>query len=93
VSKEGWLELAKASGEVADLPIYGDDRGTLKIDQLLSSARLFIRRHGVELVVVDYLQIVSAPGRDTSLGLNAMWSRVGVRTQSQRYSLGTWSCG
>jgi replicative DNA helicase len=27
-------------------------------------ARLFIRRHGVELVVVDYLQIVSAPGRD-----------------------------
>jgi hypothetical protein len=28
--------------------------------QFIPSARLFIRRHGVELVVVDYLQIVSA---------------------------------
>jgi replicative DNA helicase len=64
VSKEGWRELANAAGGVADLPIYGDDRGTLQIDQLLSSSRLFIRRHEVELVVVDYLQIVSAPGRD-----------------------------
>lgn len=66
VSKEGWLELARASGRVAALPIYGDDRGTLKIDQLLSSARLCIRRHGVQLIVVDYLQIVQAPpGRET----------------------------
>jgi replicative DNA helicase len=64
VSQEGWRELAKAAGEVTGLPIYGDDRGTLKIDQLLSSARLNIRRHGVQLIVVDYLQIVQAPGRD-----------------------------
>ena len=49
---------------MADLPIFVDDRGSLKIDQLLASARLFIRRHQVALIVVDYLQIVQAPGRD-----------------------------
>jgi replicative DNA helicase len=64
VPKDGWLELAVAAGRVADLPIYGDDRGTLKIDQLIASARLHIRRHGVQLVVVDYLQIINAPGKD-----------------------------
>jgi replicative DNA helicase len=37
VSKEGWRELAKAACGVTALPIYGDDRGTLTIDQLLSS--------------------------------------------------------
>jgi replicative DNA helicase len=63
VSKEGWRELANAAGEVADLPIYGDDRGTLKIDQLLASARLHIRRYGVQLIVVDYLQCRRRGGR------------------------------
>ena len=32
--------------------------------ELLASARLFIRRHGVKLIVVDYLRLVDAPGRD-----------------------------
>jgi len=28
------------------------------------TARLYIRRHGVKLVVVDYLRLVNAPGRE-----------------------------
>ncbi|PYX67795.1 MAG: hypothetical protein DMG72_24535, partial [Acidobacteria bacterium] len=41
-----------------------DARPSLKIQELLASARLYIRRHGVKLIVVDYLRLVDAPGRE-----------------------------
>jgi DnaB-like helicase C terminal domain len=46
------------------LPIYVDARSSLKIQELLATARLYVRRHQVQLVVVDYLRSVDAPGRD-----------------------------
>jgi replicative DNA helicase len=56
--------LAKAAAAVAECPIYVDDRPSLKIQELLASARLFIRRHGVKLILVDYLRLVDGPGRE-----------------------------
>ena len=54
-------ECAKFDDSVC---LWVQDSAEMKIDQILSSARLFIRRHAVELIVVDYLQIIKAPGRD-----------------------------
>jgi replicative DNA helicase len=65
ITRDKDRELVEEIAKVADLPIWVDDRGNLKIDQILASARLFIRRHGVQLIVVDYLQLVQAPGRET----------------------------
>jgi replicative DNA helicase len=65
IPRERDLELSADLAKVADLPFYVDDRGTLKIDQIVANARLHIRRHGVELIVVDYLQIVHSPVRET----------------------------
>jgi replicative DNA helicase len=59
-----WMELLQAAAEIAEYPIYVDDRSSLEIQELLASARLYIRRHGVKLVVVDYLRLVNAPGRE-----------------------------
>ena len=64
IRRERWMELAESAAELAQLPIFIDDRSTLKIHELLASARLYIRRHGARLVVVDYLRLVEAPGRD-----------------------------
>jgi replicative DNA helicase len=41
-----WPDLLRAAGEIAECPIYVDDRPSLKIQELLASARLYIRRHG-----------------------------------------------
>src|SRR4051794_18483968 len=41
-----------------------DSRSSLTVQELLASARLFIRREGVKLIIVDYLRLVDAPGRD-----------------------------
>jgi replicative DNA helicase len=64
ISGERWSELLRAAGVIAECPIYVDDRPSLKIQELLASARLYIRRHGVKLIVVDYLRLVDAPGRE-----------------------------
>jgi replicative DNA helicase len=64
ISKERWLDLAETAAEIAACPIYVDARPSLKIQELLATARLFVRRHNVQLIVVDYLRLVDAPGRD-----------------------------
>ncbi|MGH9516367.1 MAG: replicative DNA helicase [Terriglobales bacterium] len=64
IKRDRWMELMESAAEVSQLPIYVDDRPVLKIHELLASARLYIRRHGVKLFVVDYLRLVDAPGRD-----------------------------
>jgi replicative DNA helicase len=64
IGHDRWSELASAAAEIAALPVFIDDRGSIKIQELLASARLYIRRNGVKLIVVDYLRLVDAPGRD-----------------------------
>jgi replicative DNA helicase len=64
IRKERWDELLETAAEVAEWPIYIDDRSSLKIQELLASVRLYNRRHDVRLIVVDYLRLVDSPGRD-----------------------------
>jgi replicative DNA helicase len=64
IRHERWSDLAAAAAEIADCPIFIDARGSLKLQELLASARLYIRRYGVKLIVVDYLRLVDSPGRD-----------------------------
>ncbi len=59
-----WTELTRTAGEIAEYPIFVDDRPSLKVQELLASARLYIRRHGVRLIVVDYLRLVEGQGRE-----------------------------
>jgi replicative DNA helicase len=64
IRQERWQELVEAAGTVAQMPIYVDERPTLNIQELLASARLYVRRFGVKFIIVDYLRLVAASGRD-----------------------------
>lgn len=46
--------------------IYFDDSSTTNIDSILRSIRAMKAKYGVNLVVVDYLQLVSSSSRNTS---------------------------
>jgi len=65
IREDRWSDLRRAAAHISECPIYVDVRGSIKIQELLASARLYIRRHGVKLIVVDYLRLVDAPGRAT----------------------------
>jgi replicative DNA helicase len=64
IKQDRWRDLLHAAAEIADCPIYIDARPSLKIHELLASARLYVRRFKVQMIVVDYLRLVDAPGRD-----------------------------
>ncbi len=48
--------------EASDLPFYIDQTGGISIAQMTARARRFARRHGVFLIIVDYLQLMSGSG-------------------------------
>ncbi len=51
--------LFKAAGELKDVPIFIDDASGLDIADLRARARRMKKSHGIELVVIDYLQLCS----------------------------------
>ena len=53
--------IDKAACDVGKRPLYICDDGSLSIQKLLAKARILIRREKVRLLVVDYIQLISAP--------------------------------
>lgn len=50
----------ECSNEIASLPIYIDDTPALSLFDLRSKVKKMIVRHGVKMIVIDYLQLMKA---------------------------------
>ena len=57
---EDWVKLGKASGELAETPIYIDDTPGLSSVELRAKCRKAKLEHGLGLVVIDYLQLMES---------------------------------
>lgn len=53
-----------ARNKLTEAPLYLADR-QVDLHDILATARLYIRRHNIKMVIVDYVQIVKAPKCDT----------------------------
>lgn len=51
-------KITNSAGQIMQLPIWFDDTSSYQIDRLLEAIRAMVIRHGVRLVVIDYLQLV-----------------------------------
>lgn len=60
-SKEDYRKLVNAAGRLADAPIYIDDSFNSALD-IRAKARRLKAEHGLGLVVIDYLQLMSGAG-------------------------------
>ncbi|HEX2956566.1 MAG TPA: replicative DNA helicase, partial [Chitinispirillaceae bacterium] len=60
LTKVEFSKLCYASGKVAYLPLLVDDNPVLTIPQLLSKSRRYIRKHGIKLIIVDYLGLMKS---------------------------------
>ena len=56
--------IKQVACDVGKLPIFIDDSTSLSIRELAARARLLVQRHGVKLIVVDYIQLLLAKGED-----------------------------
>ena len=59
LQKEDWWRLAEAAGRLEAAPMFIDDSGALTVQQMRGKARrLKIEQRGLDLIVVDYLQLM-----------------------------------
>lgn len=56
---DDWKKIAKASGPIADSKIYIDDTAGTSIMEMRSKCRRLKIEHGMDLIVIDYLQLMS----------------------------------
>lgn len=54
-----WENIAKASGPLAAAKIYIDDTAGVSVMEMRSKCRRLKIEHGIDLIVVDYLQLMS----------------------------------
>jgi len=82
-------QIYHASRELEALPLYIDDTGGLSIAQLAARARRLKRQHGLGLLIVDYLQLLTGSGAkrndgrvqeitEISMGLKALAKELNV---------------
>lgn len=60
---EDWVSLASTLGPLAAANIYMDDTSGITPSQLRSRCRRLKMQRGLDMVVVDYLQLMSADGK------------------------------
>jgi replicative DNA helicase len=58
---EHWQQIVSTIHRLTEAPMYIDDTPALGIMELRSRARLMKREHNIEMIVVDYLQLMHAP--------------------------------
>jgi replicative DNA helicase len=62
-NREDWKKLTRALGRLGDAPLFIEDTPALSIMQIRAKARRLKMEKGLNLMIVDYLQLVSGQGR------------------------------
>lgn len=62
---EGWSLLAKTAHQFESLPLWIDDSSVLTVEHIAAKARQLQARSGLDLLVVDYLQLLQFHDAET----------------------------
>lgn len=65
LNEDEWKRLYNAIEKLAEAPIYIDDTPAINIFELRAKCRRLKQNHGIEMIIIDYLQLMSsAPGHN-----------------------------
>ena len=86
LSQGDLAELQYASVALSEAPMFIDDTPGLSLLALRAKARRLAARHGIKAIMIDYLQLMSAPGSESrqqevsvlSRGIKALARELGV---------------
>ncbi|RQS22865.1 MULTISPECIES: replicative DNA helicase [unclassified Burkholderia] len=59
---EFWGRVTVAAQKVTGLNLHIDDQAALRLQDVRAKARMVKRKHGLDLIVVDYLQLMAGDG-------------------------------
>ncbi len=86
LNKEEMQKIAQAMGRLAQAPIYIDDTPGLRLQEMHAKARRLKKEHGLSLMLLDYIQLMTAPRAENrnqeisalSRGLKGLAKETGV---------------
>ena len=63
LQEQDWTRLSSALGRLAEAPIYIDDSANITLMEMRAKCRRLKAKHGLGLVIIDYLQLMQSPRR------------------------------
>jgi len=66
LSREDWRRMTEGLGQMSSAPLWIDDAGSISVLEIGAKARRLKRDKGLSLLIVDYLQLITARGRFNS---------------------------
>ena len=61
--EQDWGKLSNALGRLAEAPIFIDDSASITMMEMRAKCRRLKAKHGLGLVIIDYLQLMQSPRR------------------------------
>jgi len=65
IPEEDYALLSEAAGELGNANIFIDDTPGITVMGMRGRARRVLAQHGLDLVIIDYLQLMSHPGAES----------------------------
>ncbi|WP_432797895.1 replicative DNA helicase [Poriferisphaera sp. WC338] len=65
LNQDDFAKLSMAVGDLSEAPLYIDDTPGLTLLGLRAKARRLYSRYGIKMIMIDYMQLMSAPGADS----------------------------
>lgn len=85
MEQDDWANFTSATAKLNEMNLHLDDQPALTLLDVRSKARLIKRKHGLDLLVVDYLQLMSGDGdnrnqqiEEISRGLKALAKELNI---------------
>ncbi len=60
MSDDDWTRLARRMSEISEAPLFIDDSPNLTMMEIRAKARRLKQRHGLKLIAIDYLQLMTS---------------------------------
>lgn len=64
MTDQDWTRLVEALGPLSEAEVYIDDTGGITLAELRSKCRKLKIEHGLDVIMIDYIQLMSGSGRN-----------------------------
>lgn len=89
VSQDLFDKFVASDEVVSKMPIYIDDTSRLSMVELTAKTKKLVKKHGVKLVIIDYLQLMEGDNRDSYKGREQEIARIsrGLKTLAKELKI------
>lgn len=85
MTDDEWTRFSYAGQKLSDLNLHFDEQPALTLLEVRSKAQIMKRRHGLDILIIDYLQLMSGDGsnrnaeiEEITRGLKALAKELGI---------------